>query len=143
MDRHHPTVRMKLWLQDGEEVFFGTGRVLLLDLIEEHGSLKEAASALGMSYRAAWGKLKATEQALGAKLVETKGSKRKGCRLTKQGKMLRDMFREWFDSVEQDALERAKSIFPWQIQSFFEEQGDFSRSAPNGQADAPRLRCVK
>ena len=119
-----PTVRLKLWLQEGDEVFFGTGRVLLLDLIEQHGSLKEAASALGMSYRAAWGKLKATEKALGIKLVETRGSKRKGYMLTAEGRHLRDMFRSWFQAVEEDALESARRIFPWPIQAYSDGEDD-------------------
>jgi len=121
MKSHRPTVRLKLWLQEGEDVLCGTGRVLLLELIDEHGSLKEAAKALGMSYRAAWGKLKATENALGVKLVETHGSKRQGYRLTKEGRELRDLFRHWFEAVEQDALERARQIFPWSVNAFFEK----------------------
>ncbi|WP_084448643.1 winged helix-turn-helix domain-containing protein [Desulfovibrio inopinatus] len=119
MEDRQPTIRMRLWLEDGG-IFFGMGRVLLLDLIEEHGSLKDAASALGMSYRAAWGKLKATEEALGAKLVETCGSKRNGCRLTEQGRSVREKFREWFALVEQDALQHAKEIFPWEVKSYDE-----------------------
>jgi molybdate transport repressor ModE-like protein len=73
-----PTVRMHLWLESGESVYFGMGRVMLLDKIEEHGSLRKAAEALGMSYRAAWGKLKATEEALGLVLVESSGTRRGG-----------------------------------------------------------------
>lgn len=103
-------------------MFFGSGRVMLLDLIEEHGSLKEAAEVLGMSYRAAWGKLKATEKVLGVKLMETKGSRRQGYQLTKEGRRLRDMFREWFEAVEHDALERAKAIFPWHVSAFPERE---------------------
>lgn len=118
MHTHQPTIRLRLWLQEGEDVFFGTGRVLLLDRIEEHGSLKEAAKAMGMSYRAAWGKLKATEQAMGAQLVETNGSKRKGLRLTDEGRRARDMFREWFDAVERDAMARAAEIFPWKVEGY-------------------------
>ena len=48
-----PTVRMHLWLELGESVYFGMGRAMLLDRIEEYGSLRKAAESLGMSYRAA------------------------------------------------------------------------------------------
>ena len=88
-----PTVRMHLWLESGESVYFGMGRVMLLDRIEEYGSLRKAAESLGMSYRAAWGKLRATEDALGEVLVETVGAKRGGYRLTPAGRGLRDKFR--------------------------------------------------
>lgn len=142
MDKHHPTIRMKLWLEESEEVFFGTGRVLLLDLIEQHGSLKEAAKALGMSYRAAWGKLKATENAMGVKLVETNGSKRKGYRLTEQGRMVRDMFSKWFEAVERDALEHAQNIFPWGVDSFKNFENN-ENEIQNLDSIPPRLVCVK
>ena len=120
MHAEHLTIRLRLWLQGEEGIFFGTGRVLLLDLIEEHGSLKEAAQILGMSYRAAWGKLKATEKTLGAKLVEIGGAKRKGCRLTSKGRAVRDMFKDWFAAVENDAIQRAKDIFPWDVVGYLE-----------------------
>lgn len=138
-----PTIRVKLWLQEGEEVLFGTGRGLLLDLIEEHGSLKKAADSLGMSYRAAWGKLKATENALGVKLVETHGSKRQGYRLTEQGRRVREMFREWYDMVEQDAVELAKRIFPWDVQSYPEAHGQRPEKGARQEEQRPILVCVK
>jgi molybdate transport system regulatory protein len=53
---------MHLWLESGESVYFGMGRVMLLDMIEEHGSLRKAAEALGMSYRAAWDKVRRAER---------------------------------------------------------------------------------
>jgi len=40
--------------------------------------LKAAAEELGMSYRAAWGKLKASEEALGMALVEKVGGNKTG-----------------------------------------------------------------
>lgn len=116
-----PTVRMHLWLESGENVYFGMGRVMLLDRIEEHGSLRKAAESLGMSYRAAWGKLRATEDALGVVLVETVGSKRGGYRLTPAGQRLRDKFRAWFNAVEKTAVDQAKAIFADGVQSYAEK----------------------
>ena len=57
-----PVVRVHIWLETVDGVAFGMGRLLLLDAIEETGSLKAAAEQLGMSYRAAWGKIKSTER---------------------------------------------------------------------------------
>jgi molybdate transport system regulatory protein len=122
MQEHHPTIRIKLWLQEGNDTLFGTGRVLLLNRIEKFGSLKLAADSLGMSYRAAWGKIKSTENALGVKLVEVKGSKRQGYQLTKEGRRLNHLFSQWFDQVEKDALENAKRIFPWPVHSYPEKR---------------------
>jgi molybdate transport system regulatory protein len=112
---------MHLWLESGESVYFGMGRVMLLDRIEEHGSLRKAAESLGMSYRAAWGKLRATEDALGVVLVETVGTKRGGYRLTPAGQRLRDKFRAWFNAVEQTAVDQAKAIFAEGVQSYAEK----------------------
>lgn len=113
-----PTVRMHLWLESGESVYFGMGRVMLLDMIEEHGSLRKAAESMGMSYRAAWGKLRATEDALGLVLVELSGTRRGGCHLTSEGRRIRDKFRAWFAAVEQVAVDRAQDIFAERVQSF-------------------------
>lgn len=115
-----PTVRMHLWLESGEDVYFGMGRVMLLDRIEELGSLRKAADSLGMSYRAAWGKLRATEETLGLDLVE-KTSKRGGYRLTPAGYRLRDKFMTWYTVVEQTALDQAKVIFSEGVQSYEEK----------------------
>lgn len=128
-----PTVRMHLWLESEDSVYFGMGRVLLLDRIEEHGSLRKAAESLGMSYRAAWGKLRATEEALGLVLVETIGTKRGGYRLTKHGQQLREKFKIWFDAVEQAAVEQARVIFAEGVQSYAEKHcsGSQSGSTPH------------
>lgn len=117
-----PTVRMHLWLESGESVYFGMGRVMLLDRIEEYGSLRKAAESLGMSYRAAWGKLRATEEVLGQVLVETVGAKRGGYRLTPAGRRFRDQFNAWFTAVEKTAVAQAKAIFADNIQSFGEKK---------------------
>lgn len=117
-----PTVRMHLWLESGENVYFGMGRLMLLDRIEEHGSLRKAAESLGMSYRAAWGKLRATEDAVGEVLVETIGTKRGGYRLTPAGRRYRDKFSAWFEAVERTAVAEARVIFAQGVQSFSEKK---------------------
>ncbi|SMF28370.1 winged helix-turn-helix domain-containing protein [Desulfovibrio gilichinskyi] len=120
VDGHSPTIRLHLWLEGDEGVFFGYGRLQLLDQIEKCGSLKKAAEELGMSYRAAWGKIKQTEQVLGFQLIERIGCRRSGYRLTEAGRLVRDKFFEWFKQVECDARQRADEIFPWRSKSFGE-----------------------
>lgn len=124
-----PTVRMHLWLESGESVYFGMGRLMLLDMIEEHGSLRKAADAMGMSYRAAWGKLRATEDALGVVLVESSGTRRGGCHLTPAGRRIRDKFRAWFTAVEKVAVAQAQHIFAERVQSFEEKKRTGVRTA--------------
>lgn len=100
--------RFKLWLSTGEaEGVFGDGKWRLLKAIDQYGSLKAAAEALGMSYRKAWGDLKKAERYLGVDLIEKLRGGRMGggTRLTSTG-------REWmaaysrFRSVVEKAVSR-------------------------------------
>ncbi|MFZ2448870.1 MAG: LysR family transcriptional regulator [Syntrophobacteraceae bacterium] len=124
MDRHEPTVRLHLWLETGGEMFFGAGRALLLAKIEAHGSLRKAAEDLGMSYRAAWGKIRKTEKVLGVKLIEQHGCKKEGHRLTGHGRFLKEKYVLWFHEVERCALEKAGELFPWPVRSYKEMMRD-------------------
>ncbi len=56
----------------------GEGRVKLLHLIEETGSISEAAKRMEMSYRHAWGIIKNMEEALGDNLVISHRGGREG-----------------------------------------------------------------
>lgn len=118
-------MRIHLWLETEEGLVFGAGRTQLLEKINEYGSLKRAAEDMGMSYRAAWGKIMKTEKVLGFKLIERAGTSNKaGCQLTESGKMLLARFKLWFDEVEKDALKKASEIFPWPIEGFKETVSD-------------------
>lgn len=116
--RPSTTVRMHLWFQCEEGMLFGIGRLLLLDEIERSGSLKVAAERMNMSYRAAWGKIKASEHLLGKKLIEKPAGNRSGYSLTPYGAELRDRFRLWFAEVEAMALARARELFDFDVDSF-------------------------
>jgi molybdate transport system regulatory protein len=64
------SVKSKVWLEDREgRIIFGLGRMRILNAIERCGSLNAAAKELKMSYRAVWGKIKVTEEALGKPLL--------------------------------------------------------------------------
>jgi len=43
-----------LWIECEHERFFGPGRVELLELIADTGSISKAAQQMGMSYKKAW-----------------------------------------------------------------------------------------
>ncbi|MDD2390187.1 MAG: LysR family transcriptional regulator [Desulfobacterales bacterium] len=113
------TLRIHLWLETDEGMLFGIGRVILLKKIGELGSLNKAAKKMGMSYRAAWGKIKATERELGVELI-TKSPDSRGFGLTPFGYQLLDDFDRWHREIESIALEKAKTVFPWQIHPFKE-----------------------
>lgn len=116
--RSQPIVRLHLWLETEKGVFFGLGRLQLLLDIQSGKSLKGAADHLGMSYRAAWGKIKKTEEVLGIRLIEKKGGNRSGYQLTEAGQLLASAFNQWFQEVEAHALKRARLLFPCEPKSF-------------------------
>lgn len=74
-------IHCKIWLEKDGEVLFGRGRLELLWGIREYGSLAETARHLGMSYRAAWGRLKSSENRLGFKLAEKVPAEGRGQKL--------------------------------------------------------------
>ena len=130
MERRTATVRVQLWLETSDGLLFGVGRALLLAKIEEFGSLKKAADDLGMSYRAAWGKIKETEKILGDKLIVQPGTKREGYQLTELGHSLKEEFMCWFEQVEEEAIKKAKERFPWSVKRFTEELDQEKQSGP-------------
>jgi len=130
-----PVVRLRLWLETGDGMFFGTGRGMLLEAVDRYGSLKKAAEHLGMSYRAAWGKIKKTEKVLGVLLIEQAGSRKGGHRLTPGGRLLMEKFRVWFEAVEASAVEKARELFPWECLSFTEARRNRRGRPDSGDAE--------
>lgn len=88
-------LRTKIWVVDPSgDVLFGMGRVKILEAIDRGGSINAAAKELKMSYRAVWGRIKATEERLGRELVvrTTGGASGGGSSLTP---FARDLIREY------------------------------------------------
>lgn len=118
-----PVMRLHLWLEQADGVLFGQGRLQLLEYIEQTGSINAAAKRLGMSYRAAWGKIKASEEALGFKLLEQPDGRRSGCRLSDAARMLMEGYRNWLEEVESIALERAEKHLGYTPDQFLNRNG--------------------
>ena len=81
-------IKYKVWLEKEGEVVAGNGKVDLLKMIDELGSIQKAAEKNGMSYRHAWGMIRKIEKRSGFKVVKTQvGGKDGGsAKLTPQGK---------------------------------------------------------
>lgn len=87
----------RLWFfAEGSAGVFGDGKVRLLREIDRCGSLRQAALALDVSYRKAWGDLNKAESCLGRQLIVRRRGGRDGgqTRLTEDG-------RRWIDAYEQ------------------------------------------
>ena len=103
-------IKYKVWLETDGKVVFGHGRERLFLAIEECRSLNAAAKKLGMSYRAAWGRLRASEERLGINLVETSPHE-KGMHLTVEGKRLLDSYMRLEQEINDYAAERGRDLF--------------------------------
>ncbi len=115
--------KSKLWLENEKgEVVFGEGRLRILDAIEKHGSIHEAAQELHMSYRAVWEKIRKAEGRLGRPLLlrKTGGIKGGGSVLTPFARQIIDLYNR-LKMQRETAMDR-----------FF---GDFSASGKSGGTD--------
>ena len=106
-------IRSKLWIEvDGEPVF-GRGRRFLLEAIDRTGSINQAAKAINISYRKAWSYIKAMEERLGFKLVETRrgGPNGGGAALTEEARNFLKRYRELEEGIRQLVDEKFKEVF--------------------------------
>lgn len=71
-------ISAKVFLEDSHSYVLGPGRLALLRMTDELGSLHKAALAMGMSYRWAWGRIRDSEKALGVPLLTQEGDGRRG-----------------------------------------------------------------
>ncbi|MCG8531450.1 MAG: LysR family transcriptional regulator [Desulfovibrionales bacterium] len=114
-----PTMRIHLWLETQAGVLIGQGRLQLLEYIQHTGSLSAAAKALGMSYRAAWGKIKSSEKILGIELLEQRSGKGTAAQLSAAAIHLIASYREWLTDVEQYALTSAAEHFGYSPEKYW------------------------
>lgn len=107
-------VHAKIWLEtDAGELLLGEGRLEIFRAVERTGSLSAAARELGMSYRAVWGKVRATEKRLGVKLVQgaSGGRKHGGTLLTDDGRTFIARFAEFDERARAAVDEIATDLF--------------------------------
>ncbi|MBI5289015.1 MAG: LysR family transcriptional regulator [Chloroflexi bacterium] len=105
--------RAKVWLEQDGKLVLSDYRVQLLRLIEESGSLSDAAQAMGLSYRRAWGKVKEIEHNLGVKLLESAagGPGGGGSRLTPEARRLVEQYDRFRKAAEADLEQDFRQTF--------------------------------
>ncbi|CAZ97353.1 MULTISPECIES: winged helix-turn-helix domain-containing protein [Zobellia] len=83
-------IKSRIWIEVGDNVLFGEGRVRLLKEIETQGSLSKAAKSIGMSYKKAWTLVDAVNKSAKEAVVTTSvgGQKGGGTVVTPYGKKL-------------------------------------------------------
>ncbi|CAM4252490.1 winged helix-turn-helix domain-containing protein [Zobellia nedashkovskayae] len=83
-------IKSRIWIEVGDNVLVGEGRVRLLKEIEAQGSLSKAAKSIGMSYKKAWTLIDAVNKSAKEAVVTTSvgGQKGGGTVITPYGKNL-------------------------------------------------------
>ena len=111
-DKQLPRLAFKLWLETSDGYIYGPGVHALLQKIKETGTLKEAALALEMSYRYAWGLIKKAEENIGEHLITAHKGGRSGgggTALTDVGQQYINEFNE-FKKTIMEASKQEKTI---------------------------------
>ncbi len=89
-------IKSRIWIEAGDKVLVGEGRVRLLKEIEAKGSLSKAAKSIGMSYKKAWTLIDAVNKSAKQPVVTSSvgGQKGGGTVITPYGKSLIRAFEE-------------------------------------------------
>jgi len=106
-------IKSKLWIESKGKPVFGRGRRFLLEAIDKYGSINQAAKEINISYRKAWGYIKAMEERLGFKLIErqTGGRNGGGATLTEEAKKFLTKYGELEMGIRELVDERFRKIF--------------------------------
>jgi molybdate transport system regulatory protein len=105
-------IRLTIRIDLSESAAFGPGKARLLELVDQTGSIRQAASAMQMSYRCAWLLLAEIEDMLGesAVITRTGGAGGGGATLTKRGRMMLENYRAIERSAARAASPQLRAI---------------------------------
>jgi molybdate transport system regulatory protein len=105
--------RLQLTVQEDDRVVFGDAEIRLLEAVGRERTLSEGAATLGLSYRAAWGKLRDLESVFGTRLVErTVGGRHGGSsRLTDPAARLVEQYSRFRDAIGDFAVTEFERCF--------------------------------
>jgi len=106
-------IKSKLWIEVNGKPVFGEGRKFLLEAIDKYGSINQAAKEICISYRKAWGYIKAMEERLGFKLIERKTGGRNGggATLTEKARKFIKKYEEIEGGIKEIVDARFRKIF--------------------------------
>ena len=106
-------IRSKVWIEVGGEPVFGRGRRFLLEAIDSHGSINQAAQEVDISFRKAWSHIKAMEERLGVKLVERQagGKNGGGATLTDDARKFLKKYEALEKDIQEIVDERFRKVF--------------------------------
>src|SRR5580692_8924421 len=96
----------------GDEIALGPGRVDLLEMVRETGSIAEAAEEMGMSYMRAWTLIKSTQRCFKQPLVTVTrgGAKHGGATLTPAAVRVVELYRQMEKESRQAVSDTGKKL---------------------------------
>jgi molybdate transport system regulatory protein len=97
--------RIKAWLVAGDEFLMGPRYVRLLEEIDRRGSIREACSRIGLSYRTCLNRIRQMERVLGSPVIHTTrgGAPGGGSELTDEARELIRLYRQWRAELERSS----------------------------------------
>ena len=109
--------RSTVWLERGGTYLLGQREAKLLEAVERVGSIKEAAKTVALSYRTAWARIQALENALGQPMVRSRAGGPGGgaTTLTPEGKEIVRTLLELSRRVEGTIEREYRSSLPPQV----------------------------
>ena len=109
-----PGFRGRIWIDGTDGTFLGYGRVVLLERIQEYGSITRAAKSMEMSYRHAWDLVDSMNRQAGEPFVElaTGGKGGGGARVTEAGGKAIMLFRRFSEDLQTFLKREEKKLLP-------------------------------
>ena len=107
-------VKVKVWIEDDKNnLVFGGGKMEILEYIEQTGSIAEASTKIGLSYKKAWTHIKVLEKYIEDELVITqKGAgEQGGSTLTPKAKEIITNYKKLQSDVKEYTQDRFKDLF--------------------------------
>ena len=107
-------LKTKNWIENRDEALvFSKGKIDILELIDQHGSISKAAKEMGMSYKKAWTHIRLLQEHLDDEILITqKGAgKQGGTRLTPIAKEFIHNYRIMHERIIAYADEQFKQLF--------------------------------
>ena len=103
-------IKIRIQLQD--KLHVGPGKVLLLEKIDQTGSISKAAKNIGLSYRKAWRLIDELNNSSLKKLVNAKagGKGIRGSQLTNEGKNFVKIYRKIESKLNALTLQEKKDL---------------------------------
>ena len=102
------SVRLRLRIFSGDDIALGPGKVQLLKLVSQTGSIRKAAAEMEMSYMRAWQLIRTMNRCFREPVVEAVrgGAQRGGAKVTGTGALVVDLY----EQLEKESLKATAGI---------------------------------